>query len=165
MNISASYQPQKFRPMQPKLLQDYTVRQALVMALDKDTILKTVYGEAAILIDGGIPSSDSWYLSKEDIGLKYQPEVARQLLEENGFDFEETIVLTRYHHDDMSVKLLEEIASYWNAIGIKTSIEPIDASQTDKLWEDTDWYDVGLKNLSAVDYSEWYYEYSKQNQL
>ena len=148
-----------------KLLQDYKVRQALVMALDKDAILKTVYGEAAIPIDGGIPSTDSWYLSKEDIGLKYQPEVAKKLLEENGFDFEETIVLTRYHHDDMSVKLLEEIASYWNAIGIKTSIEPIDASQTDKLWEDTDWYDVGLKNLSAVDYSEWYYEYSTQNQL
>ena len=148
-----------------KLLQGYKVRQALVMALDRDAILKKIYGEAAVLIDGGIPASDSWYLDKEDMGLTYQPEVARQMLEEEGFDFSETIVLTRYHQDDLSVRLLEEIAKYWNAIGIKTKIEPIDASQTDKLWKDTDWYDVCLKNLSAVDYSEWYYEYSTDNQL
>ena len=148
-----------------KLLQNYKVRQALVMALDKEAILKSVYGEAAVYIDGGIPASDSWYIGKEDMGLNYQPEVARQMLIDSGFDFNETVVLTRYHQDDMSVKLLQEIAAYWNAIGVKTTIEPIDPSQTDKLWKDTDWYDVGLKNLSAVDYSEWYYEYSADNTL
>lgn len=147
------------------LLQNYKVRQALVMALDREQILKTIYGEAAVYIDGGIPSSDSWYLDKEEMGLGYDPEAARQILKEQGFDFSQSIVLTRYHHDDMSVKLLEEIAKYWNAIGVKTTIEPIDSSKTDLLWKDTDWYDIGLKNLSAVDYSEWYYEYSTDNQL
>ena len=148
-----------------ELLQNYKVRQALVMALDREKILQTVYGEAAVYIDGGIPSNDSWYLDKDEMGLSYQPELARQLLVDNGFDFSQPIVLTRYHEDDMSVRLLKEIAKYWNEIGIKTIIEPIDASQTDKLWKDTDWYDIGLKNLSAVDYSEWYYEYSTDNQL
>lgn len=147
------------------LLQNYKVRQALVMALDREQILKTIYGEAAVYIDGGIPSSDSWYLDKEEMGLGYQPEEAKKILEEQDFDFSQSIVLTRYHHDDMSVKLLEEIAKYWNAIGVKTTIEPIDSSKTDLLWKDTDWYDIGLKNLSAVDYSEWYYEYSTDNQL
>ena len=148
-----------------KLLQGYKVRQALVMALDRDAILKKIYGEAAVFMDGGIPAGDSWYFNKEQMGLTYQPELAKQILEEEGFDFSQAIVLTRYHQDDMSVKLLEEIAKYWNAIGVNTQIEPIDASQTDKLWKDTDWYDVCLKNLSAVDYSEWYYEYSTDNQL
>lgn len=148
-----------------KLLQNYRIRQALVMALDKDAIIKKIYGEAAISIDGGIPSTDSWYLSKDDMGLTYQPELAKQMLEEEGFDFSQSIVLTRYHQDDLSVKLLDEIAKYWNNIGIKTTIAPIDASQTDRLWKDADWYDVCLKNLSAVDYSEWYYEYSTDNQL
>ena len=133
------------------LLQNYKVRQALVMALNREEILKTVYGEAAVFIDGGIPANDSWYLDKEELGLGYQPETAREILEEQGFDFTQAVVLTRYHHDDMSVKLLEEIAKYWNAIGIKTIIEPIDSSKTDLLWKDTDWYDIGLKNLSAVD--------------
>ena len=74
-------------------------------------------------------------------------------------------MLTRYHQDELSVKLLEEIAKYWNAVGIKTKIEPIEASESDKLWKNTDWYDIGLKNLSAVDYTEWYFEYSSENQL
>ena len=148
-----------------ELLQNYKVRQALVMALNRKEILKTIYGEAAVYIDGGIPANDSWYLDKEEMGLGYQPEAARMILEEQGFDFTQPVVLTRYHHDDMSVKLLEEIAKYWNAIGVKTIIEPIDSSKTDLLWKDTDWYDIGLKNLSAVDYSEWYYEYSTDNQL
>ena len=112
------------------------------MALDREEILKTVYGEAALYIDGGIPESDSWYMSKEKDGLHYQPEVAKQILIEKGFDFDESIVLTRYHQDDMSVKLLQEIANYWNAIGVKTIIEPIGPNETDKLWKDTDWYDV-----------------------
>lgn len=148
-----------------KLLQDHKIRQALVMALDREQILKNVYGEAAIYIDGGILNDDSWYMSKEEMGLEYQPEAAKQQLIDSGFDFNESIVLTRYHQDDLSVKLLQEIASYWNVIGVKTIIDPINASQTDALWKDTDWYDVGLKNLSAVDYSEWYYEYSTDNTL
>ena len=148
-----------------ELLQKNEVRQALVLALDRNQILKTVYGEAAIGIDGGIPASDSWYVDEKKETLKYNPVQAKQILEAAGFDFEETVVLTRYHQDDMSVKLLEEIAKYWNAVGIKTRIEPIDATQTDKLWINTDWYDIGLKNLSAVDYTEWYYEYSSENQL
>ena len=148
-----------------ELLQKNEVRQALVLALDREQILKNVYGEAAVGIDGGIPATDSWYVDEKKETLKYNPVQAKQMLEAAGFDFGETIVLTRYHQDDMSVKLLEEIAKYWNAIGIKTKIEPIDATQTDKMWKDTDWYDIGLKNLSAVDYTEWYYEYSSQNQL
>ena len=148
-----------------ELLQKNEVRQALFLALDLDAILKSVYGEAAIRIDGGIPASDSWYVDEKKETLKYNPVLAKQMLEEAGFDFEETVVLTRYHQDELSVKLLEEIAKYWNAVGIKTKIEPIEASESDKLWKNTDWYDIGLKNLSAVDYTEWYFEYSSENQL
>jgi len=97
--------------------------------------------------------------------ISYDPQRALQMLKEAEFDFEETLVLTRYHQDELSVKLLEEIASYWNAIGIKTEIIPTSETMTDKIWKDTDWYDIGLKNLSAIDYTEWYYEYSSENQL
>lgn len=148
-----------------RLLQKKEVRQAFMLALDRKTILKKVYGEAAVPIEGGIPKSDSWYLPKSEDQISYNPERALQMLIDAEFDFNETIVLTRYHQDNMSVKLLEEIAACWNAIGIKTEIIPIDETMTDKIWKDTDWYDIGLKNLSAVDYTEWYYEYASENQL
>lgn len=148
-----------------KLLQKKEVRQALTMALDMETILEQVYGEAAVGIIGGIPESDSWYLPKDDKTIAYNPVKAKEMLEEAEFDFQETVVLTRYHQDELSVALLEKIAEYWKAIGIKTEIHPIDETMTDKIWKDTDWYDVGLKNLSATDFAEWYYEYSSENQL
>lgn len=148
-----------------KLLQKQEVRQALVMALDRKAILKKIYGEAAVAINGGIPRMDSWYSAKDTGAVSYDPDRALEMLKEAEFDFEETVVLTRYHQDELSVRLLEEIAAYWNAIGIKTEIIPTNESMTDKIWKDTDWYDVGLKNLSAIDYTEWYYEYSSENQL
>ena len=148
-----------------KLLQKQEVRQALVIALDRKAILKKIYGEAAVAINGGIPRMDSWYVAKDADLISYDPQRALQMLKEAEFDFEETLVLTRYHQDELSVKLLEEIASYWNAIGIKTEIIPTSETMTDKIWKDTDWYDIGLKNLSAIDYTEWYYEYSSENQL
>lgn len=148
-----------------ELLQKKEVRQALVMALDREAILKKIYGEAAIFIDGGIPETDSWYVNKDSELITYNPKRAREILENEHFDFNETMVLTRYHEDKLSVKLLEEVASYWNAVGVKTRIIPTNEKMTDKIWIDTDWYDVGLKNLSAIDYTEWYYEYSSENQL
>ena len=148
-----------------ELLQKKEVRQALLMALDRDKILKNIYGEAAVGVIGGIPKTDSWYLPQTDQDISYNPRKAKQMLLEAEFDFEETVILTRYHQDDLSVRLLEEIAACWNAVGIKTEIVPTNETMTDKIWKDTDWYDVGLKNLSAIDYSEWYYEYSSENQL
>ena len=63
------------------------------------------------------------------------------------------------------LKLLEEIARCWRELGIKVEIIPIESDSTNKLFVEADWYDVALKNLSAVDYSEWYFEYSSENQL
>ena len=89
------------------------------------------------------------------IGLMRIKKWIQAILEEEGFDFTKTLVLSRYNHDDLSVRLLDEIAADWNAIGINTDVQPIESNETNKLWTDTDWYDVGLKNLAAIDYSEW----------
>ena len=147
------------------LLQSQRVRQALVMALDKQEIANRIYRGSAMVIDGGIPESDGWYTQIEEPNLAYNPNRAKKILEEENFDFSKTLVLTRYNQDEISAKLLEYIAESWNELGIKTEIQPIGTNETNKLWVDTDWYDVGLKNLSAVDYSEWYYEYSSENQM
>ena len=147
------------------LLQSQRVRQALVMALDKQEIANRIYRGSAMVIDGGIPESDGWYTQIEEPNLAYNPNRAKKILEEENFDFSKTLVLTRYNQDEISAKLLEYIAESWNELGIKTEIHPIGTNETNKLWVDTDWYDVGLKNLSAVDYSEWYYEYSSENQM
>lgn len=145
------------------LLQSANVRKALMLAIDKEKILDEVYGGAAFSIDCGVPQYDSWYVGKEE--ASYNPELAKQMLLNEGFDFGKTIVLTRYSMDDLSVRLLEEIAKCWRKVGVKVEIIPVEGDSTNKLFVEADWYDVALKNLSAVDYTEWYYEYSSENQL
>ncbi|MBR4981360.1 MAG: ABC transporter substrate-binding protein [Lachnospiraceae bacterium] len=147
------------------LLQSKRVRQALVMALDKNKIAEDIYKGSATVMDGGIPQNDGWYVEINNPDLNYNLEAAKKILIEEKFDFSKTIVLTRYNQDDISVKLLEAVADSWNQLGIKTEIIEIGSNDTNKLWVDTQWYDVGLKNLSAVDYSEWYNEYSSENQM
>ena len=130
------------------------VRQALTMAIDRESIIEELYKDAATVIDTGIPENDKWYNSDNKNNLNYNPRAAKEILIHEKFDFSKPLVLTRYNSDELSVRLLEEIAEDWNAVGIKTEIVGIGSNETNKLWIDTDWYDVGLKNLSAVDYSE-----------
>ena len=141
------------------------IRQALSMAIDRERIIEDLYKDAATVIDTGIPESDKWHNWDEKNDLSYNPMAAKEILIHEKFDFSKPLVLTRYNSDELSVRLLEAIAEDWNAVGIKTEIIGIGSNETNKLWVDTDWYDVGLKNLSAVDYSEWYYEYSSENQM
>ena len=148
-----------------ELLQNKRVRQALVMALNKEKIIEDIYKGSATVIDGGIPKSDSWYTEISSPNLDYNLSEAKKILTEEGFDFSKTLVLTRYNHDKISENLLFSVAECWRELGIKTEIVEIGSNDTNKLWVDADWYDVGLKNLSAVDYSEWYYEYSSENQM
>ena len=145
------------------LLDNSKIRKALMMAIDKEAILAEIYDGAAFAIDGGIPQYDSWYVAKE--GAVYNPQMARQMLEDEGYDFSKTLVLTRYSMDALSERLLERIAECWEEVGIQVEIIPIERDSTNKLFVEADWYDVALKNLSAVDYTEWYYEYSSENQL
>lgn len=149
----------------PGIFDDPRIRQALVLGLDRKSIVNNIYGSMALTIDCGIPNTDSWYVKKEPDKVEYRPEEAKELLKEAGFDFNTTLVLTRYHEDELSVNLLEQVAVCWRNLGINVVIRPIKNTESNKLWVDTDWYDVCLKNLAAVDYSEWYYEYSSDNQM
>ena len=145
------------------LLQNAKIRKALMLAIDKEGILDEIYDGAALTIDGGIPEYDSWYVAKTD--SSYNPALAEQILKEEGYDFSKTLVLTRYSMDELSEKLLQRIAECWEEIGISVEIIPIEKDSTNKLFVEADWYDVALKNLSAVDYTEWYFEYSDENPL
>lgn len=145
------------------LLQNPDVRKALMRAIDREKIIQEVYGNSAIIIDGGIPKDDSWYLWQTGTG--YSPQLAQKMLEAAEFDFDKKLILTHYSMDELSERLVEKIAECWRNIGINVEVIPLESDSTNKLFVEADWYDVALKNLSAVDYTEWYFEYSSENQL
>ncbi|MGN0304654.1 MAG: ABC transporter substrate-binding protein [Lachnospiraceae bacterium] len=147
------------------ILEDEKVRKALLYGLDRKSMINNLYKGSALNIDCGVPEYDSWYVKKDDDEIGYGPTLSKKMLEEAGFDFEKTLVLTCYDTDELSMKILENTASDWEKIGVKTKIVTLTSDRAKELFVEADWYDIALKNLSAVNYAEWYYEYSGDNAL
>lgn len=146
-------------------IQNRKVRQALAIGIDRKRIAEDIYKGVAVIIEGGIPETDSWYLEKEEEKVAYNPELAKKMLIQSEFDFSKPLVLAHYNQDELTIRLLKTIKECWEKLGIKVEIQSVDAQNMDTLWEKPDWYDIGLKYLTAADYSDWYYEYSSNNEL
>ena len=61
------------------LLNDARVRKALMLAIDKERIIKNIYGKSAVIIDSGIPEDDSWYITKDESDTGYRPMLSKHL--------------------------------------------------------------------------------------
>ena len=65
-------------------LSDLRVRQALAYALDKQTIVDTVYGDTATVANDVFPDNH-WSHNPDVTVYEYNPEKAKSLLEEAGY--------------------------------------------------------------------------------
>ncbi|MBO6148127.1 MAG: ABC transporter substrate-binding protein [Lachnospiraceae bacterium] len=107
-------------------LSDVKVRKAIQMAIDRQSIVDTVYGGDGKLEDGIYPTGCQGYSNENQGWLKYDPEGAKKLLEEagyaNGFDME-------LAYDSSKEKApLEIIAQNLNDVGINATIQTYDHS-------------------------------------
>lgn len=107
-------------------LGDVKVRKALQMAIDRDTLIQSMYYGAATpactFLPEGVPGYD-----KNSEPIKYDPEGAKKLLEEAGYadGFDLTITQTTdSSQSDQEVN--EAIAKMFEAIGVRTKIEQYD---------------------------------------
>ncbi len=129
-------------------MQDIRVRQAVLHAIDRETLAESLFPGLAHVSNIG----------KE---YEYNPEKAKQLLNEAGYDFNHTFRILYYYSDQGSIDFMQAIAYYLGEVGMK--VEVIQSSNgTQDLFQTRD-YDVGYKGLSAFDISEWYGEYSSSN--
>ncbi len=112
------------------VFKDVRVRQALAMALDQDALIKIVWNGYADVADCDLPSNFLGYKSKT--GREYNPEKAKILLEDVGFDFNQEIVYSIPNNTDQR-NLSEAVHNMWSAIGIKVKIETYEqATLTEK---------------------------------
>lgn len=129
-------------------MQDVRVRRAVLHAIDRETLAESLFPGLA-------------HVSNMGTEYEYNPELAKQLLEEAGYDFNHTFRILYYYSDQGSIDFMEAIAYYLGEVGMK--VEVTQSSQgTQDLFQTRD-YDVGYKGLSAFDISEWYGEYSSTN--
>ncbi len=134
---------------------DVRIRKALMYALDRETIVSSLF-PSATLTDTFVPSGMEDYWSDAE-HYEYNPELAKQLLEEAGFDFSQPIKLRYYYSDQASINFMDVIAYYWNEIGIQVDVQAFTGDATTQIYDVRDW-DVTYKGLSAFGYEEAYGE-------
>ncbi len=106
---------------------DKRIRQAILYAIDRDGIVASVYGGAAV------PVSTSFLAKLADTSslnqYKYDPAKAKQLLTEAGWDFSRQIDLVQANNNAFRATINEVVAKNLNDAGMKVTIKPIDQAQ------------------------------------
>jgi len=104
--------------------QDVRVRQAFMYAIDREGIMETLWEGTAQLINCGYSSAE---LVPDDINpYPYDPDTAKELLDEAGFDYTQEFELVTYYGDALSMDILAVIQQHLADVGIKTTPRPVD---------------------------------------
>lgn len=104
---------------------DVRVRQAMLYAINRQQLLEQLLkgnGE----IDDGFLSSASPYFDPSLTPVAYDPDKAKALVEESGWDKNKTVKFCIDSGDSTFVNAASVIAAQWAAVGIKADIQTMD---------------------------------------
>lgn len=104
---------------------DARVRQALVYAIDRNQILEQLMKGHGEVVDGFLSSASPFY----DSGvtpLPYDPDRAKELLEEAGWDGSQTLRFYVNSGDGTFVNAAQVMAAQWAAVGINVEVQTVD---------------------------------------
>lgn len=140
------------------VMSDIRVREAITYAIDRKKLLSDIYYNTGVINNTGVVQDFNHPL---DVSYTYDPEKAKQLLNEAEYDFNRPLVLLYYYSDETSIRFMEEVGKQLEEVGFT-----IEFLSSGNLYNDEfDNYDVGLKGLAAYSILEWYTEYQSINQM
>ena len=111
--------------IQTKNVPDVKVRQAMLYAIDRQQILEELLSGHGEIVDGFLSSASPFY-DDSLTPISYDPEKAKALLEEAGWDGSQTIRFYVNSGDSTFVNAASIIAAEWAAVGIKAEIQTVD---------------------------------------
>lgn len=111
--------------IQTKNVPDVKVRQAMLYAIDRQQILEELLNGHGEIVDGFLSSASPFY-DDSLTPISYDPEKAKALLEEVGWDGSQTIRFYVNSGDSTFVNAASIIAAEWAAVGIKAEIQTVD---------------------------------------
>lgn len=111
--------------IQTENIPDARVRQALVYAIDREQILEQLLKEHGEVVDGFLSSASPFYDdSIEPMG--YDPEKAKTLLADAGWDDSQTLRFYVNSGDSTMVNAVQVMVAMWQAVGIKVEVNTVD---------------------------------------
>ena len=120
------------------------VRQAVAYALDREAVAESIWmGDAVPFSLRGVDPDGEW-VSPNATEYTYDPDKAKDLLAEAGWDPEQEIEFLTYYSGDMDVRRFAAYQQYWADVGIKVSINTMDGgSWVQRVYVDGD-YEIAL---------------------
>ena len=105
------------QPINENPLSDPRVRQAIAYAIDMDAIAETIFEGAAVPAVGLLPDGPN---KPTDLNpYKYDPDKARALLAEAGWDSNRELDVVYYYADQATADLMAALQAYLGDVGIK----------------------------------------------
>lgn len=125
-------------------LTDKRVLQALVYALDRTAIAEGIYGPGQALPYEyvNIDPNHEW-ISPDIPTYEYNPEKAKELLAEAGWDANQELQFITYYQTELDRSVVAAMQQYWADVGIKVVVEHMDGPTfVSRFYENPD-FDLG----------------------
>lgn len=106
------------------VLKDVRVRQAILHAIDRDTIVKQLYGGGADVAN--CPVTNTKYVPKGINTYAYNPEQAKALLKAAGWNSGQTVEVLTYYSDQLSKDVLVTLQQMLAQVGFKIAPRFVD---------------------------------------
>ncbi len=144
--------------------QDVRVRQAFMYAIDRKAIVEQLYqGQATIVPCAYVLDK---YLAPDANEYAYDPEKAKALLAEGGFDTSKPVQEVTYYTDQLSTDVLVTIQQMLADVGITMELRAVDVPTYNQIMSTPDDWDVtfaGAANGPDPDVMSTHFESKDQN--
>ncbi len=122
------------------LWQDARVRQALLYALDRESMAEAYYGELAEVLHLRLTNPE--FVSPNITKYEYNPDRARELLAEASWDSEQEVSFVTYYQDDQNKRIHAAMQQFWADVGIKVDLVYLDGPAWVARVYDNDEFDL-----------------------
>jgi len=129
-------------------------RRAFAHAIDRQALIDNLMPGQAALINSKVPTAFE-YANKDVYDLKYDPDLAKSLLTDVGFDFNTPVKLACYYADQGSADFMDAVVAYLTDVGMKAEWILLTGDLTAQLYETRD-YNLTYAGLSAMAVEEAY---------
>lgn len=129
-------------------ISDIRVRKAIIHAIDRQAIVDSILFGYGLVHDTLLPATDPNYNSST-YHYNYDPETAKKLLDEAGFDYSRTLRIATYYDNQTTANILDTIVYYLGEVGVKAEWFVLTGDLVAGIYETRD-YDLLYGDNSAI---------------
>jgi peptide/nickel transport system substrate-binding protein len=129
--------------------EDVRVRQAFLYAIDRQTIAETVLQNTVEVL----PCTASLAAMRPEEGLNdyaYDPDMARQLLAEAGWDYSVSFDIDTYYTSQFALDALAAMQAYLGEVGIEAVPKTVDVPTYNSYFYDGEGWDISYRGIGST---------------